>query len=126
MRALLCKVGQMPIEVDIPNKLEMLQQIVGGYIETIDYPDLNAAIVLDEEGKLKGKEANAPVYNLDLTKEGYINIIPTGDYIAGDFLVVGTGDEDFDDLPDISIAIFYQLYEGDADEEDIDDGDYEV
>tara|TARA_Y100001951_G_C11102291_1_gene162735 strand:- start:147 stop:401 length:255 start_codon:yes stop_codon:yes gene_type:complete len=38
--------------------LEELQKLVGGYIEVVESLDGEADIVLDEEGKLKGKEVN--------------------------------------------------------------------
>lgn len=38
--------------------LEELQKLVGGYINVVESLDGEADIVLDEEGKLKGKEVN--------------------------------------------------------------------
>jgi len=40
-----------------PN-LKQLQKMVGGYIELVTSPDSKYQIVIDEEGKLKGKPFN--------------------------------------------------------------------
>ena len=69
---------------EIENDLKTLQQLVGGYIEVIPYRD-NIVIVLDEEGKLKGKEPNICFPN---------------DILVGNCIFVGTKDEDCVSLTD--------------------------
>lgn len=71
--------GKAPEEVTIPNTLDAMQQMVGGYIEVVYLED--ACLVCNEEGKLIGLEGNRRVGN---------------DIIAGTFLLVGDhGDGDF-------------------------------
>ena len=43
---------------DVEPTLEEMQKFVGGYIEVVTSADTNSQIVLDEEGKLKGKPIN--------------------------------------------------------------------
>lgn len=42
---------------EIPNTLEAMQKLVGGYIETLSLPN-GLVIVVDEEGRLKGLPEN--------------------------------------------------------------------
>lgn len=70
------------IFTDIPNELETLQKIVGGYIEVAPYH--NALIICNENGKI-----------LNLPK----NINYEYDYIAGTIIVCGHDREDFSDVP---------------------------
>ncbi len=93
-----------PVEAFIPDTLDAKQHAVGGLIEFAYIAD-DAAIVCDEEGKLKGKEGN--------------RYLDTGDVIAGPFLIVGLTEDScrsltreevsmykakFMDAPDISPA----------------------
>lgn len=60
MRAWMKAPGHDPHLVIIPNELEMLQQLVGGYIECVTImPEL--VIICDEEGRLKGKPYNCTI-----------------------------------------------------------------
>lgn len=86
MKILVFEPHKRPRRQDIPNTLENLQGIVGGYIQAI-YPwEDSVAVVCDEEGLLKGYELN--------------RYIAPGVVIAGTFLICGLGEEEFDDLPD--------------------------
>ena len=67
--------------VEIENTLEAMQQAVGGYIETVTYG--NAAVICDDEGRLKGKKYNTSVCGVPF---------------VGDILLVGTKEDDFCDL----------------------------
>ena len=86
---LLVKPGMYPQQVQIDTGLESLQAAVGGYIQAV-YPfEEPVAIIVDEEGKLNGKEPNRGLR----TEDGELY-----DLICGDFLVMGLGEEDFDSL----------------------------
>ena len=75
----------------IPKGLSSLQHEVGGLIEVI-YPfDDPVGLVCNENGKLDGLPLNRSLR--DENGEIY-------DIIAGDFLIVGLGNEDFTDLSD--------------------------
>ena len=81
--------GQYPQQVEIDNDLEALQQAVGGSIGA-SYPfEDPVAIVYNDDGKLMGLPLNRALR--DENGEMY-------DAIAGTFLVVGLGEEDFASL----------------------------
>ena len=86
MRVIFKEPGKEPRTMIIPNTLKMLQDLVGGYIETIRVSD-RAILIMNEEGKLKGLEPNF-----------FFGAI--GDIIVGPVIIVGDGGEDFTDLPD--------------------------
>lgn len=78
-----------PELITIDNTLEALQKEVGGYIEAA-YPwEDPVAIICDEEGKMKNKMLNRALRDED----GDIY-----DIVAGTFLIVGLGEEDFTDI----------------------------
>lgn len=68
-----------PYEAEIPDTLEAKQKAVDGYIEYVYNTD-ETALVCDEEAKLKSKDGN--------------RYLDGGGIIAGNFLVVGLGEED--------------------------------
>lgn len=86
MHVIIVEPGQKPREADIENKLEVLQKIVGGYIEAI-YPfEDEVAIICDEESKLKSDTQ-------------WNRMIPEiCDIIKGTFFIAGLGKEYFTDL----------------------------
>ncbi len=86
----------------IENTLKSLQGEVGGCIQAI-YPwnDL-AAIVTDDEGKLKGK----PLNRVLLDEDGMVY-----DIISGTFLIVGLAEESFCSLTDEQTEKFARLFE---------------
>lgn len=86
MRILFKEPGKEPRTMIIPNTLKMLQDLVGGYIETVRISD-KGILIMNEEGKLLGLEPNF-----------YLGAI--GDTIVGPVLVVGEDGEDFASLPD--------------------------
>ena len=86
MRVLYKLPGQDPRSMVIPNELGIMQQLVGGNIETVRISD-RAILVMNEEGKIFGLEPNF-----------YLGAI--GDTILGPVLVVGEDGEDFASLPD--------------------------
>ena len=78
--------GQYPQQVEIDNDLKALQQTVGGSIGA-SYPfEDPVAIVYNGDGKLMGLPLNRALR--DENGEMY-------DAVAGTFLVVGLGEEDF-------------------------------
>lgn len=80
---------QYPKQIEIDNDLKALQQAVGGSIGAT-YPfDDPVAIVYNDDGKLMGLPLNRALR--DEHGEAY-------DVIAGTFLVVGLGEEDFASL----------------------------
>ena len=89
IHVLVIEPGKKPYEKDIGSDLASLQNAVGGYIQAV-YPYIEpVGLVVDEEGKLSGKELNRALRDED----GDIY-----DVIVGTFLVVGLGAEDFASL----------------------------
>ena len=68
-----------PVKRKIPNTLEEMQKIVGGYIEVVGYKD--ALLICNEEGKLMGLEPNISLGN---------------DIICGSFFIAGDDCENAD------------------------------
>ena len=89
MDVLLIKPGLYPQAVQIGCELEDLQKAVGGDIEAVYPYEEPVALVMHDEGKMIGSELNRALRDQD----GDIY-----DIIAGDFLVVGLGEEDFSSL----------------------------
>ena len=83
---LLVKPGMYPQQVQIDSGLAALQQAVEGDIEAAYYFEEPVAVIVNEEGKLNGSELNRAICDQDG------NIV---DLIAGNFLVVGLGEENF-------------------------------
>ncbi len=94
MNVLVVEPLQKPYNKEIANTLDSLQSEVGGYIEALYPYDDPVALICDENGKISGKDLNRGLRGED----GKIY-----DVIAGKFLVVGLGLEDFDSLsPELS------------------------
>ena len=90
MKVLMVEPGKSPYETEIEGGLESLQAAVGGDIQaTYPYDDL-VALICNEEGKYMGLPLNRALYD----DEGRMC-----DIVAGNFLIVGLGEEDFTDLP---------------------------
>ena len=102
MNVIAVEPGKKPYMIEIPNDLESLQHEVGGYIEAVYPYEDSVALICDEEGKMKGKELNRAIRD----EEGYI-----ADIIAGRFLVVGLGEEDFTSVPEELQAKYMELFE---------------
>ena len=89
--------GRAPYVKEIDSGLKSLQSEVGGWIEAI-YPfEEEVALICNEEGKLSDLPLNRAL--MDSDDEIY-------DIIAGTFLVVGLGEEDFCSLSDEYIKKF--------------------
>ena len=90
-----------PYVKSIPSGLASLQHEVGGYIQAI-YPwDDPCAIICDEEGKLKDKALNRALRD----KDGHIY-----DVVAGTFLIVGIGNENFTSLDSKYIMKYSEMF----------------
>lgn len=77
--------------LDISDRLENYQQLVGGYIEVVYAAALqpyHAAMVVNENGLLDDLPCNP------------LASILYGDYIAGNAVIVGTAGPEFTDIPD--------------------------
>lgn len=93
MDALLVKPNMYPQPVQVGCELEDLQDIVGGDIEAVSPFNEPVALIMDENGKMSGKEWNRAL------RDAHGKIY---DIVVGDFLVVGLGEEDFCSLsPDM-------------------------
>jgi len=101
IRVLVIEPEKTPYVKEIEPKLAAYQAEVGGYIQAI-YPfDEPVAIICNEEGKLNGLDLNRALRNDD----GVIY-----DIVAGTFLVVGLGEEDFTSLDDELIQQFSRRF----------------
>ena len=98
MRAIYKAPGKDPQRVNIGNELKVMQQLVGGYIETLRISD-NGILVMNEEGKLLGLEPNF-----------YLGAI--GDTIVGPVLVVGENGDEFADLPEDEAEEIFRIMRG--------------
>ena len=88
MKVIVKNPNQKSEVMEISNELEELQQLVGGYIETIPYKD-NIIILIDEEGRLKDSENNIAV--------------PKYGMLVGNIIFIGTKGEDFISLTEDQI-----------------------
>lgn len=89
MKVLMVEPGKSPYETEIEGGLESLQAAVGGTIQaTYPYED-PVGLICNDEGKLMGLPLNRALYD----DRGNMY-----DIVAGNFLIVGLGEEDFTDL----------------------------
>lgn len=101
IRVLVVEPEKKPYVKEIDPGLESLQREVGGYIE-VTYPfEELVGLVCDEEGKLKGSTLNRALRD----SQGKIY-----DILAGTFLVVGLGEEDFTSLTDENVQQFSEFF----------------
>ena len=90
MNVLMVEPGKAPYEMQIGDDLRSMQAVVGGYIQAV-YPfEQPVALVCRESGKLDGLTLNRALRDAD----GDIY-----DIVAGNFFIVGLGQNDFTDLP---------------------------
>lgn len=84
IRALLFMPGQQPRYVDFNDSLDNLQKVVDGHVQAHPVPgEPRATAYMNEEGKLRGMEANT------LATRRMYDVLMAGDYIAGPMLVLG-------------------------------------
>ena len=94
--ALVKKPGCKPETMVVGNDLESLQEVIGGHLEMVSLPDLDAVMIVDEEGKLKGNPYNFTIRNDD---------------IVGTVIFCGVGDEDFTDIGPDALHILRTVFE---------------
>ena len=74
---------------DVEPTLKEMQDFVGGFIEVVQSADTKHDIVLDEEGKLKGKPLNKEATELYVGEEKDDTCAGWDfDYIVGDVMVL--------------------------------------
>lgn len=102
IQVVLCEPGKKACVSTINNTLASLQQIVGGYIESV-YPfDDSVAIICNEEGKINGLELNRALR--DENSKVY-------DILAGTFLIVGLSEGAFTSLSSEHQEKYRKLFE---------------
>lgn len=101
MKVLRVEQYKPPFVKEIDPGLESLQSEVDGWIEAI-YPfEDDVALICNEEGKINGLELNRALRD----ENGEVL-----DVIAGPFLIVGIGEEDFDSLSDDMIEKYRDIF----------------
>lgn len=87
---------------EIPDTLDAMQAVVGGYIEEVTPFNEPVAIVCNEEGKLNGLPYNRPLVDR--------NGLPY-DILCGTFFIAGVQGERFVSLTDEQLGRFKSLYD---------------
>lgn len=101
MKVLRVEQFKAPFVKEIDPSLESLQHEVGGTVQAV-YPfDDPVALLCNDDGKLLGLELNRALR--DDNGEIY-------DVIAGSFLIVGCGEEDFDSLSEDMIDKYREIF----------------
>ena len=90
MNVLMVEPGKAPYETQIGDDLQSMQALVGGYIQAVYPYEEPVALICCESGKLDGLPLNRALRDAD----GDIY-----DIVAGNFFIVGLGQNDFTDLP---------------------------
>ena len=101
LKVLMVEPQKEPYAAEIPAGLKGLQMAVGGFIEAVYPYEEPVALICNEEGKLMGLDLNRALRDED----GHIY-----DVLAGPFMVVGLGEEDFSSLPDDLMQKFEQKF----------------
>lgn len=101
MKVLMVEPGKTPYETEIDSGLKSLQTAVGGDIQAVYPYDDPVGLICNEEGKLMGLPLNRALHDDD----GRMY-----DIVAGNFLIVGLGEEDFTDLPDDLMAKYGEQF----------------
>ena len=101
LTVLMIEPSKAPYQATIGEDLNSMHNFISRYIESIAPYDDPVAIICNEEGKLE----QLP-FNRGLRDESG-NLY---DYIAGNFMIVGLGEEDFTSLPPEYIEKYSQLF----------------
>ena len=89
---IICEPGKLPRIDHIENTLEAMQEIVGGYIETVTFAE-DACIVCNEEGRLKGLAPCMKLFGIDF---------------VGTCIVVGVKGEEFCSVPENAYNLLFR------------------
>ena len=92
---IICEPGKLPRIDHIENTLEAMQEIVGGYIETVTFAE-DACIVCNEEGRLKGLAPCMKLFGIDF---------------VGTCMVVGVKGEEFCSVPENAYNLLFRRNE---------------
>lgn len=95
MKVIVKEVGKSPKITEIENDLSTLQELVGGYVETINM-GRGVCLLCNEEGRREGLPVNFPI--------GLVNIVGTAVFVA-----YGK-DGEFTDLTDAQIEFIADFF----------------
>lgn len=101
LTVLMVEPEKKPYVKEIDPDLASLQKEVGGYIQAVYPYEEPVALICDEEAKLTGKPLNRALRDED----GDVY-----DIVAGNFFLVGLGDENFSSLQPNHIEKFSDLF----------------
>lgn len=101
LTVLMIEPGKAPYPKEIASGLRSLQHEVGGYIEAVYPYDDPVAIICNETGKLDQLPFNRSLR--DENGELY-------DFIMGNFMIVGLGEDNFTSLPQEYIEKYMQMF----------------
>lgn len=102
IKCILQRPGELSQIITIPNTLEAIKQLVGGYIETLTLPD-GFVIICNEEGRYLGLQPNVNTYadviveNIIITKaegEDFVSLTPEQIQTARGWLLRHTYEEE--------------------------------
>ena len=96
LRVIVVPVSGAPYESTISNELKDFQQLVGGYIQTVEYDGY--LLVVNEEGKLKGLPWNP-------------HIMDAYDTYCGQVVITKTRGEWFVSLNDMDVKRIMEMLE---------------
>ncbi len=102
--AVIVEPGKAAFTVEIENRLDVLQSLVGGYIEVVPdffFQDEKAAAIVNEEGKLEGLPFNRILYD----SQGQHS-----ELIAGPMVIVGSTEEEFCSLSPTQVNIYLEKF----------------
>lgn len=83
IKVLIKRPGEKAFEIKINNSLAVLQDSVGGFVESVTVAE-DMAVLCDEDGRIKGKPYNCCVMGVDF---------------VGAIIIAGVDGEEFGDVP---------------------------
>ncbi|MGN0657483.1 MAG: DUF3846 domain-containing protein [Ruminiclostridium sp.] len=102
IRVVIIEPGEPSYQKTIPNTLEAFQEIVGGYIEVVTFPD-KCCMIVNEEGKYKGLPYNKLATHIYKLKHN-IN-----DFVVGTAIIADTREDEFISLDNLHTALYEEL-----------------
>ncbi len=101
LKVLVVRPYEYPVVEEIEDKLEALQELVGGYIQVI-YPwEDSVGLVCNDEGKIMGLDNNRELKDEDGN---------TYDVIAGTFFICGLSLNNFKSLNEEQIKKYTEMF----------------